>query len=281
MQVTALFKVSIVVLVFGLGLRASPQDIGQAWSRPRLVLRALFAIDVLIPMLGATIIAVMSLPSHVAVGMLLVAVSPAAPLAAQKELRFGGRADFVFCLSVVTAIISVVTIPLSLTFLSPLFVSDASLMQLAVARLVSVLFVVPLFVGAMLHSLAPAAAQRLSRAAIAIGNGLIIVVVGYVLARQLPEVLALSITVLPALACFSVGALVIGHLLGGPNDEERTALAVMCSMRHPGLALLIAAANFQRESVLPVIVEYLLVSTLLAVPYSMWRKRVRYAVLES
>jgi len=273
MEVTALFKVSIVMLVFGLGLRASLEDIGHAWSRPRLVLRALFAIDVLIPMLGATLIAVLSLPSHVAVGMLLVAVTPAAPFAAQKELRFGGRAEFVFCLSVVTAIVSVVTIPLSLTLLSPLFVSDASVMQLAVARLVTVLFVVPLFVGAMLHSVAPGAAERLSRAAIAAGNGLIIVAVAYVLVRERPEVLALSVTVLPAIACLSVGALVIGHLLGGPSDEDRTALAVMCSMRHPGLALLIAAANFPKESVLPVIVEYLLVSTLVAVPYTMWRKR--------
>src|SRR5690242_19164131 len=199
MQVSALFKISIVMLVFGLGLRASLQDVGQVWTRPRLVLRALLAIDVLIPMLGATIIAWMSLPSHVAVGMLLVTVSPAAPLAAQKELRFGGRADLVFCLSITTAIISVVTIPLSLTLLSPLFVNDASVMQLAVARLVSVLFVVPLFVGGILHSLAPAAAERLSRAAIFVGNGLIVSAVLYVLARQLPDVLALSVSALPAL----------------------------------------------------------------------------------
>src|SRR5689334_19967260 len=270
MQVTELFKISIVMLVFGLGLRASLQDVGQAWARPRLVFRALFAIDVLIPALGATIIAAMSLPTHVAVGMLLIAVSPAAPLAPQKELRVGGRADFVFSLSVATAIISVATIPLSLTLLSPLFVRDASVMQLSVARLVSALFVIPLLLGTMLHTFAPLAVERLSRAAIVIGNGLIVVAVVYVLARQLPEVLALSFSVLPSLACFSVGALLIGHLLGGPSDEDRTALAVMCSMRHPGLALLIAAANFPKEAVLPVIVEYLLVSTLVAVPYTMW-----------
>ena len=44
-----------------------------------------------------------------------------------------------------------------------------------------------------------------------------------------------------AFAAFTLAALATGHLLGGPDAGERTALAVACASRHIGLALWVAA----------------------------------------
>jgi bile acid:Na+ symporter, BASS family len=273
MPVSELFKISIVALVFGLGLRALPHDVLHIWKRPPGLVRGLVPIYLLVPLLAAAIAFGAALPMYVGIAMLLIAVSPVLPLTSSRQLRLGGDADLVFSLSVGTVLLGIVSIPLSLSILSPLMVSDATVERGAVARLVGVLFLLPLFVGSTLHALAGRGLERLSRASLFLGHALVVAAVLHVLARRLPELLALSVSVLPALTCLSVGALAIGHLLGGPHEEDRRALAVACATRHPGFALLIATANFTNETVLPVIVEYLLVSAVVTVPYTMWSRR--------
>ncbi|HEY3491920.1 MAG TPA: hypothetical protein VGK43_03145, partial [Solirubrobacterales bacterium] len=67
--------------------------------------------------------------------------------------------------------------------------------------------------------------------------------------------------------------LLAGHLLGGPEHEDRTALAMASAMRHPGLALLIAKADFHAEHVGPVVLLFLIVGMIVAFPYQVWIKR--------
>ena len=270
--VPALFKLSIVALIFGLGLRATPHDILYVWQRPGLLMRGVLAIDVLVPLLAALIVLAFALPRPIAIALMLLAVSPGAPLVAQKELRFGGRAEVVFSLSVATALFAIFTVPFSLTLFTRLFIADAAVESLSVARLVGVLFVIPLLVGAMVHVLTNDGVEKLSRFAIVFANALLVVVMAILLVRMLPEILALDLSVMVALACFCAGSLVIGHSMTGPYTEDRTALALMCAARHPGLALLVAASSFPREPVLPAVMEYVVVCTLISVPYAMWRK---------
>ena len=77
-----------------------------------------------------------------------------------------------------------------------------------------------------------------------------------------------------ALAIFIVGGIAAGHLLGGPRAEDRTALAIATSWRHPGLAMGIAIANFPEQKLLVAgaVVIYLLLRMLLAIPYERWQR---------
>jgi len=68
--------------------------------------------------------------------------------------------------------------------------------------------------------------------------------------------------------------LVVGHLLGGPDPNNRTILALATATRHPGVALVIAAGNFPGQKlVLPALLLYLIVCSLASAPYVMWRRR--------
>ncbi len=50
------------------------------------------------------------------------------------------------------------------------------------------------------------------------------------------------------------------HLLGGPDPDDRTALALATASRHPGVALLIPTGNFPNQKlVAPAMVLYLIV----------------------
>jgi len=67
---------------------------------------------------------------------------------------------------------------------------------------------------------------------------------------------------------FTVGALIMGHWLGGPERDNRTVLALSTASRHPGIAIAIATANFPDEKlVMPAVLLFVLVSALVALPY--------------
>ncbi|MGH7358585.1 MAG: hypothetical protein ACREJR_07215, partial [Candidatus Rokuibacteriota bacterium] len=65
------------------------------------------------------------------------------------------------------------------------------------------------------------------------------------------------------------------HWLGGPDPDDRTALAIASSIRHPGVALTIARLNFPEEPLAPAaVLLFLLVSVIATLPYGAWRRHV-------
>jgi BASS family bile acid:Na+ symporter len=65
-----------------------------------------------------------------------------------------------------------------------------------------------------------------------------------------------------------------GHWLGGPDSDDRTALAIASSMRHPGVALAIARLNFPEEPLVPAaVILFLLINVIVTLPYGAWRRK--------
>ncbi len=78
---------------------------------------------------------------------------------------------------------------------------------------------------------------------------------------------------LPAIIAFILVGLVSGHLLGGPEPANRTVLAIASSSRHPGIAIAIAGANFERGKLaMAAILLYILINIVVAIPYRAWRR---------
>ena len=72
----------------------------------------------------------------------------------------------------------------------------------------------------------------------------------------------------------AVGALIlaIGHALGGPKPDDRTALAIACATRHIGIAVLVATA-FRGPGTMVLIAAYIVASAAVSIPYLQWRRR--------
>ena len=99
-------------------------------------------------------------------------------------------------------------------------------------------------------------------------------IVVLLVAAQFGTILPLMWQSLPLIVTFAVGALLIGHVLGGPDPRERTALAIATVTRHPGLALFMATASFPNLPVLPPILSVIVGCVIVSIPYTAWRKRV-------
>ena len=77
------------------------------------------------------------------------------------------------------------------------------------------------------------------------------------------------------IAALVVVGLIVGHLLGGPIEGDRTALAMATASRHPAVALAVATSGVaaQPKPELAIILLYLVVATVVSIPYQKWRHR--------
>jgi len=270
---------AIATLVFALGLNAVPADAAFLWHRPGLLLRSLIAIDVVVPLAAVVLVLAMRPGVTTAIGVLAMAISPGAPFAPAKELKLGGRLPYVYSLLMTVALLAVVTIPLSLQALGWFFASDRELWVAPrhIAQIAVLMLVLPLLAGMLVRKLSPGLAGRLARPLSLAANILVLLIVVPLLIKAFPVVLALDGLVFGLIALLTLVTLAGGHLLGGPLAEDRTALAVASSVRHPGLAMLICKAQFPDEPAVAVVLAYVLVAIVASIPYTIWRKRHRAA----
>jgi BASS family bile acid:Na+ symporter len=67
--------------------------------------------------------------------------------------------------------------------------------------------------------------------------------------------------------------LLVGHLLGGPEPENRVVLGLATASRHPGIAIALAQSAFPAQKlVAPAVLAYLLVGALVSAVYLRWTK---------
>jgi len=101
----------------------------------------------------------------------------------------------------------------------------------------------------------------------------VLIVVILVIAPDLRAMLNLGgVSIVAILIMVAVG-ITIGHLLGGPPLQQRSALAIACIARNIGLALYIAGLSDYGQQFIPTLLAYMILGALLAVPYAIWNKR--------
>ncbi len=77
-----------------------------------------------------------------------------------------------------------------------------------------------------------------------------------------------------AIVVVALVGLLVGHLLGGPDAEHRTVLALSTATRHPGMAVAIAHAVAPADKTLPAAVLFaFLISFIVTIPYTKRRTR--------
>ena len=173
-----------------------------------------------------------------------------------------GREGYVFSLVVTSSLLAVVAVPAWLQVLGtrgpgdrevlpgPARPGDAAAPRALERR------------GAAL----PVASRRGGAALTAAGLALLALHGAALVAVGVVPLLALVVTTLVALA--------IGHALGGPDPDDRTALAVSCATRHVGIAML-AASTVPGPRVAVLVLAYVLASAVVSIPYLRWRKNAR------
>ena len=265
-----LLKLAVGAIIFAIGLDSTAHDLTYLWRRPTLLLRSVLAMYLLVPLAALALVKLLVLAPGVEIGLLVLAVSAGAPLLPRKLLLIGDGA-YIFSLVVTTSVLAIVLVPALMGLLGPQFGYPVQLQPERVALVFAKSFFLPLALGMLVRWRFPTFAKRIGDPLMAIAGivltacavGLLILHWDVLLDARLPGLLALAALIVVALA--------IGHLLGGPVEEDRTALAIACSTRHLGIAVLVASSvPGPRTSV--IVAVYILTSAAISIPYLRWRR---------
>jgi BASS family bile acid:Na+ symporter len=259
--------------MLSLGLMLGREQIEAALQRRVVMAAVVFAVVVPIPALAVLVVKLLQPPPPVAAGIVLMAISPGAPIALRRALDAGGDPAFAPALHLAIVMLAVVTVPLSVLVLDWIFSRDFAVTPLHVGRQVFFAQLLPMALGAATRAWRPALAQRLQPALARLGNLLLLVLVAMILA-DVPAILR-SVGWMPAAAGFAMTlvALAVGWGFAWRDNAARPAAAIAAGMRNPGLALLIATLNRAPAAVIEGILGYAVGLAFAIVVFLQWRKR--------
>src|SRR5215510_8203066 len=268
-------KLSILLNVFAIGLKASVHDATYMFRRPGKLDKALLAMNILMPLFAVAFVLTFDLPHAVEVALVALAVSPVPPILPRKLRKAGATESDAIGLLVAVGILAIVFVPAAMEILEQVFHVPLRMTFASIAALVFLTIVLPLGLGIAVHALAPVLAERLVNPIAKIGTiGLLLCAVA-ILFSSAPAIWELiGNGTLVAIAAFILGGLLIGHFVGGPKPENRAGLAMATASRHPGIAIALTVANFPEEKLaIPAVLLYLLVNAFVSIPYHTWTKR--------
>ena len=145
--IVVVLKISVFLNVLALGMAARASDATFVLGRPWLLLRSVFAMNVIMPLMAAAVVQAFSLRPALKVALLAVSLSPIPPMLPRREFKAGGKAPYTIGLLVSAAVLSVVLVPAGLSLFGWAFDKDAHVPEAAVARIVMTSVLSPLLIG--------------------------------------------------------------------------------------------------------------------------------------
>lgn len=264
---------AVIGLMFSSGLNMVPGHLMFFRGRFPLLLKSLAAVLVFVPLAALVVVYVIRPVHGAAVGLAIMASSPAAPLMLTRAARAAGRLDYTGSLHLILAVLSIAATPVTLAVMASSIGFEATIDPLEIAKLALTMILLPVGLGLFVRKKYPGAAEKLSRPLTRIFGALLILVAVVLFAMTYRFLLDMDFHSYAAVALFIALALAAGHFSAPDVFEERTALALEAAGRNPGFALVIAQLNFPHAKPVAFLMPYLLVFFLLSAVYILWHKR--------
>jgi len=264
--------VTVFAVMLSLGLLLDRGQIVSALQRRAVLAAVLFAVVVPVPILAVVVVKLFGLRGAVAAGIILMSISPGAPVALRRAIQAGGGPRFAPTLHLAIVMLAVITVPLSVMAMAWIFSVRFAISPLDVARQVLLAQLLPLGVGAALRAWQPLFAARLEPRLATISNLMLLVLMVLCVVALGPRLVAVGWAPILAGVGLTLCALFAGSIFAGHEASLRPAAAVAAAMRNPGLALLIAARNGAPPEVTASVFGYALGLAGVIFAFLAWRK---------
>jgi predicted Na+-dependent transporter len=246
----------VVTSMLAMGLSLTLPMILQPLKNLHLVLLALLANFVLVPLLAYLILLVIPLEQSLRVGLIVLSTAAGAPFLPKLVQGAKGNIAFGVGLMVLLMVVTIIYMPIVL----PLMLQGVSVNPWDIAKSLIVLMLVPLAIGLLIKSHSPDTAahwqppmSRISSLAI-----LVLLVVG--LGLNVSNIISLIGTGgILALLLFIIGSMLIGMVLGGHDPADRSVMGLGTAQRNVAAAIVVTAQNFSGTNTL----SFVLVSAIL------------------
>lgn len=237
--------VAIALLMCGLGLHLTLADFRQIVRFPRSMLVGLAGHYLLLPALGFGIAWLLRLPPELAVGLVLIAACPSGTMANTLTFLARGNVALGVSLSVVSALVTFLSIPLLVGLASGLFAGGSHQVSVPMGstiRHLAGLLLAPIISGMALRAWVPELTRRIAPW---VGRFAVLLLVSLIVAitigerANLPAALAQAGPATLLLACSAIaGGYVLGRLAGLPERDVLT-VSLEVGVQNAALAILV------------------------------------------
>jgi bile acid:Na+ symporter, BASS family len=265
-------QLSVVCIVFSLGLMSTMADLLYLWRRPALLVRSLVAMLVVMPIVAVGLTQWVDARTTAKIALIAMAISPMPPLLPRREVNAGGHQPYAVSLLATLALLAIVTIPLSAELLAAYYRRPLTGSASAIARLAFASVLLPLVAGIAVREWTTVA-RRLAPPTSQLGMWLLVAGLLLLLSGTWRGVWgAVGDGTVIMVAAFVALGLVVGHLMGGPDPRQAAVLGLSTACRHPAIALSAASANFPGEQFAATVLLYQIVAVVLLTPYVIWSR---------
>jgi len=255
----------VVTSMLAMSLSLSAQQMTQPLKNVRLVVIALLANFVLVPLLAYAIIKLIPIEQSLQIGVILLGTAAGAPFIPKLVQGAKGNVAYAVGLMFLIMVVTIFYLPIVL----PLLLPGVEVNAWDIAQSLIVTMLIPLLLGMLIKSHSPDVAdhwapvmQKISGLSI-----MILLVVG--LGLNISNILSFIGTLgIGAIVLLIVGSLVIGMLLGGRDPGVRTAMGLSTANRNGAAALLVATQSFSGTNTLPFVLVGVVLMLLILLPFA-------------
>lgn len=251
------------MLAMGAGLTVA--QISNPLRNGRLVVLALLANFVLMPLGALALAKVLRLDEPFGVGLLVLGCAAGAPFLPKLAELAKGNLAFGVGAMVLLMVVTVGYLPIVL----PLLLPGVTVDPWKIARSLVLLMLLPLAAGLALKAYYEHMAVRVKPVLDWISNVSLILLVLLISAANIDKVLDVFGTrgILAGLL-FIVLGFAIGWVLGGPGDDTRRVLALGTAQRNIAAALVVGSQSFSDPKVVVMVIVVAIVGLIILMPLS-------------
>jgi bile acid:Na+ symporter, BASS family len=247
----------VVILTFALGLSLGPGQLQAVVRRPAFR-RGLVVALVAVPLITALVVGMLRLPRPQAALLLLMSVCPGVALLVNTVRRGGGDLALGAALSLTLTLAGILLLPVTLPLIDRLLDVDLHAGSGPLLRRVALPVVLSTAAGLAIRRWLPDIARRLLPITMLVFNVALVVAVLVLAPRGLPMLLREPRTFV-ATVLVTLASAAVGHLAGGPREQDRRTLAVAATFGNPMLALAVVKLSYPWIDALPLVAAYVLV----------------------
>jgi BASS family bile acid:Na+ symporter len=244
--INLLAAVTLFELMVSIGLGVTFADLIGVARNARLIGMAALANYVCVPAAAVALLLLFHADALVAAGFLIAAVCPGAPYGPPFTGMAKGNVARAVGLMAILAGSSALVAPLLLHLLLPITSGDEQV-QINAVKMVSTLLIaqfLPLCIGLGIRHWRPALADRLKKPANLLSLVLNLVMFGVILRVQWDMLMGIPLRAYLGMLALVLVGMAAGWLLGGPGNENRTAMTMATAVRNVGVSLVIATGSF-------------------------------------
>jgi len=246
--VTQVFlPLSLAFIMFSVGLELTLDDFKRVVLQPRDFFVGAVSQVILLPLVAFGLLSVWTIDPVLAVGVMIIASCPGGVTSNLMTYLARGDTALSVSLTAVISLLSVVTLPIIVSFSILYFMDAASAPELPVGKTIVGVFLittVPVCIGMAIKHFAAAFAERFERIARIIASVLFVVIVLGAIASERENIVDYFLQAGTLTLTLNVVMMMIAALLAhvaGMGVKQRIAITLECGLQNGTLAIFVAA----------------------------------------